>query len=162
MRRYRGHAHPGAEADAARGRARLRPPHRRAPDALRGAAARRLPGDPEPGCASTLPLPSGRGVTGAEAPASRLLASRGLAHRVGGGVDEGHHLGVVHARGAEDADGAGDAAVVGVGGDDQAELAAAEVARLAADEDGDRAGGERSGRAGQPAPAALRGRGPAS
>lgn len=71
-----------------------------------------------------------------------LASAEGLAHRVGGGVDEGDELGVVHPRGAEDADCAGDAAVIGVRGDDEAELAPAEIAGLAADVDGDGAGGE--------------------
>src|SRR4051812_39654488 len=70
-----------------------------------------------------------------------VLAER-FAHGRRGRVDQGHDLGVVQARGAEDADRARDAAMIRVRRAHEAELAPAELAGLAADEDRDRAGRE--------------------
>jgi serine/threonine-protein kinase len=72
-----------------------------------------------------------------------LRASERLAHGRGGRVDQGDHLRVVHPRRAEDADRARDAAMIGVRRDDEAEIALAELARLAAHIDGGRARCER-------------------
>ena len=62
------------------------------------------------------------------------LPQRG-AHGVGGGLHEGHDLRIVHPGGTQHANGPGHAALVGVGRRHHAEVAAHQIAGLAAHED---------------------------